>query len=181
MMNNAESKIDLIIGIAIILQVLFKIEVPDIRRDMDVIVIGVDPDPIAIIAVNKRGIGEKPVIEDMIPTGRTGGIPIVDTEGLPKSQVVPAEISREIDTVLFVELIIGFYIQIIEIERILFHGRVAGQFEKKIGIGAAAADGKRALVLYNGAFCIETGGDQPNATSYMILLVIAIVHFNIHG
>src|SRR5258708_29606153 len=100
----------------------------------------------------------------MVPTGRARGISVIDAKGLAKSQVIPAKITREIYPVLLAEFVIGLYIQVIEIEAVIFDGRVAGQFEKDIGIRTAATDRERSLVLYKGAFRIETGREIGRAS-----------------
>src|SRR5690242_14598390 len=100
MMDHANAEIDLIAGIDIVLQVVLQIEVPDIRRDIDIVVIRIDPDLIAVVAVNKGSIRKKPAVDDVIPPRRTRSIPIVDAKGLTKCQIVPPEITGQIEPVL---------------------------------------------------------------------------------
>src|SRR5258708_28274015 len=53
MMDDAEPKIDLIVRITIILQVFFEIEIPDIRSNMNIVVIGIDLNFITIVTIDK--------------------------------------------------------------------------------------------------------------------------------
>ena len=124
MMDRAKTEIDLIIGIDIILQVLFQVEVADIRCDIDVVIVGIDTDLVAVITIDQRGIGEKPAVKDMIPAGSSGGIAIIDAKGLAESQVIPPEITGEIDPVALVDPVITFYVQVIEIKAVAVDGRV---------------------------------------------------------
>jgi len=84
-MDRAEAEIDLVTGIDIILEVLFQMEILDIRGEGDVVVIRVDPDLIAVFAVDEGGVGEEAAIEDMIPAGRTGCVAVVDTKGVAEA------------------------------------------------------------------------------------------------
>lgn len=128
MMNDAEPEIEPVRPIDKILQVLFQVQVPDRGLDIDIIVIGIDPDLIIVVAVDKGRIGEEAAVEYMIPTGRTRNIPIIDTKSISESQVVPAEITREIDPVLCVERIIGLDVHVVEIEAVAVDRRIMGKF-----------------------------------------------------
>src|ERR1700754_1056816 len=181
MMDHAKPKIDLIIRIPVILQILLEIKVPDIGSNVDVVVIRIDLDLIAVITIDQRSIGKKPAVKDMIPSERTRRISIIDPKSLTKSQVIAAKITGKIDPVFFTDLVISLYIQVIKIEAVFSDGRVTGQFEKEVGIGTAATDGERAFVLQDWAFRIQPRRDQPDPAAKVIVLIIAIVHFNIHG
>jgi hypothetical protein len=148
MMDRVESEVDLIIGIYKILQVFLQVQVPDMRCYIDVIVIGVDPDLVAVVAIDEGGVGKEPAVEDMVPAGGTGGITIIDAEGLAKTQVVTSKIAREIDMVLLADLIIRFYIEVIKIKAVAVDGGVAGQFQKNVGIGTPGADGVGPLLRW---------------------------------
>src|SRR5882757_640698 len=116
----------------------------------------------------------------MIPANGACGISIVDPEGIAKAQVVPAKVTGEVYPVLLIDLIVGLYIQVIEIKAVISDRGVAREAEEEVGIGSPCADGKRTFILYNRAFGIEPGRDQPDTPAQVIVLVIPVIHFNIH-
>ena len=52
-MDDAKTKVDLIVVIDKILQILFQIFIADITGKPDIVVIGIDPDLIAVFAIDQ--------------------------------------------------------------------------------------------------------------------------------
>src|SRR6186713_705536 len=107
MIDDIDPEIDLIAGTGIILQILLEMEVPDKRSDADIIVPGIDPDIIIILAIDQGSIGEQPAVEQMVPAQGRCGIAIVDPESIAEPKIVLAQIARKIEVILAAERIVG--------------------------------------------------------------------------
>ena len=152
MMGYLESKIDFIVAVHIVLKVLFQGSIFDFGLYEQVVPVALDADIIIIVAVDEGGIGKQAAVEDMVPASGRGAVSVIDTELTADTEYIFSKITGKVYAIILIESIIGFQIQIIEIQTVFVDGRIAGEFEKYIRIGSSATHDKRTFVFYDRAF-----------------------------
>src|ERR1035437_9954071 len=105
----------------------------------------------------------------MVPAKRAGDVAKINTEsavvgivGIAETEIISSEISRKEDAVFCSQLIIGFGVEVIEIELRTTDVFRTKQFQKHIGISSATRNHERTFVFHNRTFQCKTGGNQPD-------------------
>src|SRR5258708_5144015 len=179
MVVNVDAEIELIAGIQIIIKILFEMIVGDRRRNPDIVSVTGELRIVIVVAVDQGGIGKQLVIEDMVPAEGGRRVAPVDAGAAFNVQYILSEITRQKNTIFFIQLVISFQVDIIEIQYAVFEVGIGGQSGECIHVGSPGADHKRALVLYDRSFQVKAGSDQADASAYAGFLIVPIIHFNV--
>ena len=146
----------------------------------------------AVTAVGQGRIGEKLVVELPVPAqGRDGVAPINPAFEAAASLLVfiakdiRPQIGAEVQTVLIVDLVLQFGVQVVEIEPHLqvstrcLVGTDEGP-KNQIGISAPAGNEEGGFIIDNRPFQRQLGSDEPNGPFALEFLQVAFLHIDFY-
>src|SRR5690606_15387429 len=110
----------------------------------------------------------------MVPTEGSCGVTPIKAEKVGITQYVPPKISRKKKCVLFVNPVVCFGVQVVEIKLAVVYRFVVRKFQKKVGIRSSSADHKRTAVLDDRPVNLQPRSNQANPPFGSEVLFIAV-------
>jgi len=163
MVYDIEAEFQGVFAVGVILKVFLQVDVIDPRGGSEVVVLFIVFDREIVAAEDQGAVQEQFFAEQCVPAQRSGSISPIGAKSVLETDDVLPEISREIDGVLSVDLVVSLCVDVIELEGAVFDHGIVGKTGEQVEVAATGADHERSLVIPERAFRLYAGGYKTKA------------------